>query len=99
MRDIPRTPPETLSRAREVAKKAGVAHVYTGNVHDPAGQSTFCASCGQLLIERDWYQLGRYEIDAEGNCNGCGARLAGRFAATKGTWGARRLPVRIATYR
>jgi pyruvate formate lyase activating enzyme len=97
MRDIPATPPETLTRAREIAKKHGIHHVYTGNVHDPGGQSTFCASCGQLLIERDWYQLGKWNLDAEGKCNSCGTALAGRFEAKKGSWGARRLPVRIRT--
>jgi pyruvate formate lyase activating enzyme len=97
MRDIPPTPPETLSRAREISKKHGIHHVYTGNVHDPKGQSTFCASCDQLLIERDWYQLGKWNLDADGKCNSCGTPLAGRFAAKKGTWGARRLPVHIRT--
>ncbi len=95
MRDIPATPPETLTRARRIAKAHGLAHVYTGNVHDPGGQSTFCASCGQLLIERDWYQLGEWNLDADGKCNRCGTALAGRFAPKKGSWGARRLPVHI----
>ena len=53
MRDRPPTPPGTLTRAREVALAEGLRYVYTGNVHDPAGQSTYCGSCGALLIERD----------------------------------------------
>ena len=43
------------TRAREIALSKGLHYVYTGNVHDRAGGSTFCPSCGALLIERDWY--------------------------------------------
>jgi pyruvate formate lyase activating enzyme len=39
MREVPGTPAATLSLAREIAQKAGLRHVYTGNVHDEAGQS------------------------------------------------------------
>ena len=90
MNDLPRTPPETLARARTQALGAGIRHVYTGNVHDEAGQSTYCASCGELVIQRDWYQLGRYHLDATGRCMSCEATLPGRFAAVPGTWGPRR---------
>jgi pyruvate formate lyase activating enzyme len=95
MSDIPRTPAATLRRAREQARAHGIAHVYTGNVHDQDGQSTYCAGCGALLIERDWYTLGTYRIQG-GACPSCGHPAAGRFGADKGTWGARRLPVLIA---
>ncbi|MEZ4451560.1 MAG: AmmeMemoRadiSam system radical SAM enzyme [Nannocystaceae bacterium] len=91
----PATPPETLRRAREQALAHGLRHVYTGNVHDPAGQSTYCAGCGARVIERDWYELGGYELDAQGGCRRCGRRLAGAFAERPGSWGRRRLRVRI----
>ncbi len=84
------TPPETLFRARAQAKRAGIHHVYTGNVHDTEGQSTFCASCGTLLIERDWYALGEFRLDASGRCRDCGEPLSGRFDAQPGSWGPRR---------
>lgn len=93
--DVPRTPTATLRRAREQALTAGLKHVYTGNAHDPAGQSTYCAGCGALLIERDGYTLGTYAIDAAGKCQACGHGLAGRFAAEgKERWGNRRQRVR-----
>jgi len=92
MQDVPRTPAATLARARALAKDEGVHHVYTGNVHDEAGQSTYCASCGALLIGRDWYRLGAWNLDAGGRCR-CGASLAGVFEARPGTWGPRRLRV------
>jgi pyruvate formate lyase activating enzyme len=81
MRDIGPTPPATLTRARRIALDNGVHHAFTGNVHDPGGSSTYCHACGDLLIERDWYQLGRWQLDA--------------FDAKPATFGARRIPVRI----
>lgn len=95
MRDIPATPATTLSRARRIAQGAGLHHVYTGNVHDPEGGSTWCAGCGALLIERDWYELGRWHLTPEGACASCGTALPGVFEAAPGTWGRKRLPVRL----
>ena len=94
MMDVPATPPQTLSRARRQALAAGLSYVYTGNVHDTAGQSTYCADCGVLLIERDWYRIGAYRV-VGGACPDCGAALPGRFADRKGDWGQRRLPIAI----
>ena len=94
MLDTPRTPAETLSRARDQARAAGLRHVYTGNVHDSEGGSTWCPECGQLLIERDWYKLGAWNLEA-GRCNRCQAQLTGHFEDQPGTWGPRRLPVHI----
>ena len=98
MRETPATPPSTLRRAREIAREAGVHHVYTGNVHDRDGQSTWCAGCGGLLIERDWYVLGEWNLDAAGCCRACGARCPGVFEAAPGDWGPRRQPVRLADF-
>ncbi|HWN68916.1 MAG TPA: AmmeMemoRadiSam system radical SAM enzyme [Haliangium sp.] len=95
MTDIPHTPPATLIRARQQALAHGIKHVYTGNVHDAAGQSTYCAGCGALLIERDWYAIGEYRVTDRGACPDCGHALAGRFEARHGHWGPRRLPVVI----
>jgi pyruvate formate lyase activating enzyme len=90
MTALPRTPAATLSRARAQALATGLRHVYTGNVHDEQGQSTYCASCGEVLIQRDWYRLGRYHLDATGRCHSCGASVPGRFEAAAGSWGPRR---------
>jgi len=81
MTDRPSTPPET--------------YAYTGNVVDPEGGSTYCHNCGELLIGRDWYQLSTWNLDHGGKCLECGTQCAGRFDGPPGTWGARRLPVRI----
>ncbi|THV29970.1 AmmeMemoRadiSam system radical SAM enzyme [Glycomyces paridis] len=95
MRDVPPTPPATLRRARRIALDAGLRFVYTGNVHDPEGQTTTCA-CGEALIVRDWYRIDRYAVSDSGQCTACGARLPGVFDGPAGDWGPRRQPIRIA---
>jgi pyruvate formate lyase activating enzyme len=95
MMDKPHTPAETLTRARTIALGNCLRYVYTGNVHDPVGSSTYCPTCGTLLIERDWYELGRWRLDADGGCLRCGARVPGVFAGPPGHWGAQRQPVRL----
>ena len=52
----------------------GLRYVYTGNVHDGAGGSTYCHGCGALLIGRDWYELTGWGLDARGCCRACGTR-------------------------
>ncbi|HWB38233.1 MAG TPA: AmmeMemoRadiSam system radical SAM enzyme, partial [Rugosimonospora sp.] len=96
MRDVPRTPPETLSRARRIAREHGLRYVYTGNVHDEAGQTTACPGCGRDVVVRDWYVLREYQLTDSGACRHCGTHLPGRYDGPAGTWGPRRLPVRFA---
>jgi pyruvate formate lyase activating enzyme len=93
MRDRPPTAPATLARARRIALDNGVRYAYTGNVHDPAGQSTRCHHCGTLVIERDWYRLGALAAHRRRPLRDL--PLPGVFDGPPGTWGPRRLPVRI----
>jgi pyruvate formate lyase activating enzyme len=95
MRDVPHTPPATLRRARRIALDHGLRFVYTGNVHDPDGQTTTCPSCDKPLIVRDWYEIRSYRVTDDGRCTSCDAALPGRFDGPVGTWGSRRLPVRL----
>jgi len=93
MMDIPPTPPETLTRARRIAMDAGLHYVYTGNVHDPSGGTTFCPSCREPLIVRDWYEILDYRLSDDGCCIKCNARVAGYFEHFSEPFGARRIPV------
>jgi pyruvate formate lyase activating enzyme len=95
MQDHPPTPPATLTRARQIALGNGLRYVYTGNVHDESGGSTYCHGCGAKLIGRDWYVMTEWSLTAEGACAECGEPCAGRFDQRPGNWGARRLPVRL----
>ena len=96
MLNVPATPPATLAMARRIARQAGVRHAYVGNVHDVGRQSTFCSRCGECVIQRDWYVLGAWGLDAHGACHSCGESLPGVFEAKPGVWGNRREPVRLA---
>jgi len=96
MMDVPATPPSTLTRARRIAMDNGIRYAYTGNVHDPEGDSTWCHACGELLIARDWYEIGAYHLTDDGRCRGCGTPCAGVFDGPAGHWGRRRMPIRIA---
>ena len=97
MTDRAPTPPATLALAYDVAQQAGLPHVYTGNISDRRRQSTYCPSCGKLLIERDGYKLGEYALAGD-TCAHCGSPVAGRFDDRPGDWGNRRQPVRIAAF-
>ncbi|MGY0217054.1 AmmeMemoRadiSam system radical SAM enzyme [Endozoicomonadaceae bacterium StTr2] len=95
MRDIARTPAATLTRARNIALANGIHYAYTGNVHDSQGGTTWCSACGELLIERDWYELGIWGLNEQGCCSKCGTHLPGVIEKLPGDWGTRRMPVRI----
>ena len=90
------TPPATLRRARRRARAAGLHHVYTGNVRDLEGGTTWCSGCGGAVVVRDGYEILSFRLDADGACHDCGKPCPGVFEATPGAWGSRRLPVRLA---
>ncbi len=98
MRDIERTPPATLRRARDIARANGVRYAYTGNVHDAEGDTTSCHACGATLIERDWYDLRQFRV-VDGACPDCGEAVAGVFEEAPGDWGRRRQPVDMRRWR
>jgi len=95
MLDRPPTPPERLQRARRIALDNGVRYAYTGNIHDAAGQSTYCHHCGKRLIDRDGYVLGEWNLTDDGRCRFCDTPCAGIFSGPPGRWGGRRMPVRL----
>ena len=98
MTDVPHTPAETLTRAREIARLAGLRYVYTGNVHDEEGGTTYCPACENALIVRDWYEIRSYRVTEAGACGFCGATLAGRYRKFGKPFGPRRIPVRLAAH-
>jgi len=92
MMDTPATPPDTLMKARNIALAEGLHYVYTGNVYDPEGGSTYCPNCNHQVIERNWYELGEYNVK-DGSCSNCGHIVSGHFYDKPGTWGRKRLPL------
>ena len=91
------TPLRTLRLACQLAQHAGLRYAYTGNVSDREHQSTYCPGCGRVVIERDGYVLGVFDV-RQGRCRHCQTPIAGRFDAAPGELCGRRLPVRIAAF-
>jgi pyruvate formate lyase activating enzyme len=97
MMDLPPTPAATLSRARKIAIEEGLHYVYTGNVHDREGGTTFCPGCGAALVVRDWHAILEYRLTPEGSCASCGTTIPGLFERfdSRRQFGRRRIPVAI----
>ncbi len=94
MRDTRHTPKKTLQRAREIALAHGLNYVYTGNVHDQNGDTTFCPQCREPLIVRDWYRMLSWQMN-NGHCAHCNHQIAGVFEDKPGNWGSKREVVYI----
>jgi pyruvate formate lyase activating enzyme len=73
--DLPPTPIETMSQAREIGLRAGLRYVYQGNVPG-VGENTYCYNCGELLIERYGYRIVKNRI-VESRCPRCGVEIDG----------------------
>ena len=97
MTDLPPTPAATVKRARRIAMDEGLHYVYTGNVHDREGGTTFCPSCRAPLIVRDWHRIEDYRLTEDGKCPECATAIPGRFERfdLKAQWGRKRIPVAI----
>jgi pyruvate formate lyase activating enzyme len=95
MLDVPATPLETLTKAREIALRNGIYYPFTGNVIDPEGGSTFCHNCHNKVIERMSYQITDYRLKDDGSCEFCGTKCAGVFAGPPGNWDGRRRAIEV----
>lgn len=74
--DRPPTPAATLFAARDIGLRAGLRHVYTGNIPGEGGEDTLCPDCGRTLIARRGYRIHANRL-AEGRCDACGAEIDG----------------------
>ncbi len=82
MADNENTPLDTLVRAADIGREAGLRYVYAGNVHGRAGEyeSTFCPSCQRALIKRVGFSLRDYQLTDGGKCPHCDEAVAGIWA-------------------
>lgn len=74
LKNIQPTPVTDLEKAYEIAKNAGMKYVYIGNVPSGSGENTYCYGCGELLIERNNYQI-KDHIQKENKCPTCNAGI------------------------
>jgi pyruvate formate lyase activating enzyme len=70
------TPAVSMRRAYDLGREAGLRYVYVGNMPDARLEDTFCTNCGQTVIERWGFRVGRRNI-RDGKCGNCGTRVAG----------------------
>lgn len=92
---FPPTSVNTLQRARQIAQNNGIAHVYLGNSGDLDGVHTYCSQCHKLLIKREGYALTEYRLKDRNHCDICQTICPGYFDDNPGSWGSRRLPIRL----
>ena len=70
--DVEPTPTETIDRAVQAARARGLKYVYAGNVFGSRWENTYCPNCGNVVIERHGYVLGRIALDSANRCKNCG---------------------------
>lgn len=76
LKNLPLTPDETLSEAREIALNTGINYAYTGNIPGHPGENTYCPQCKKLVIGRIGYSI-RENNMADGGCRFCGHTIPG----------------------
>jgi len=86
MTDPPRTPVETLLRACEIGKAAGLRYIYPGNIPGAfdTRENTNCVSCGELLIRRRGFVVEDNRMKGS-DCLKCGTRVPGVWEANPPT--------------
>jgi pyruvate formate lyase activating enzyme len=81
MTDPDDTGPETLARAAQIGRKAGLRYIYAGNLPGEVGdlENTRCPNCQELLVERSGYLITDYRLTPGGRCPMCSALIPGRW--------------------
>ena len=79
--DSPPTPVETLRRAADLGREAGLVHVYVGNVGSEG--VTSCPACGGSLIRRLGFAVAQNAI-RDGACPHCGRPDRGNMELSVG---------------
>lgn len=75
--NLPPTPEETIKKARSVCLEAGMKYVYTGNIEDETGSTTYCPASSQPVIKRLGYFIKENLINSEGKAQNCPETIPG----------------------
>ncbi|MBN2071328.1 MAG: AmmeMemoRadiSam system radical SAM enzyme [Candidatus Krumholzibacteriota bacterium] len=76
--NIPPTTAESLERAWSISRDAGIRFVYIGNLPGHAAENTYCPDCGEKIISRKGYTVGKIDI-VNGKCLYCGNTVPGSW--------------------
>ncbi len=80
--DAGRTPAETLLRAAEIGRAAGLRYVYAGNLPGSVGrwEDTLCPTCGSTLVARRGFFAPPTNWLSEGRCPRCHTPIPGLWS-------------------
>ena len=83
------TDSQTLIRAAEIGREAGLRYVYAGNLPGNVGEyeTTCCPHCSYQLVKRSGYVIQEYKITGNGSCPNCGEKIAGLWSKDPSTVG------------
>lgn len=76
LKDLPRTPLQTLEKCRDIALETGLEYVYLSNVAPHEGNDTFCPKCKGKVVKRLGFKILENSLD-NGACKKCGTKLPG----------------------
>jgi len=74
--DLAPTPVDTLVRARQAARDAGIDFVYVGNATTEGGETTTCPVCGAELVVRHGFSVETMRV-SDGKCPDCSTPIPG----------------------
>lgn len=77
MRNVPPTSPETMLRAYEIGREAGLQYCYLGNVRNSERSATYCPGCGAVLVRREGYHTEIAPAFRDGRCLHCNTKIPG----------------------
>lgn len=76
----PPTSLETLERAWQIGRQAGLSYVYLGNLPGHPLENTLCPACSTLLIRRFGFAVREYRLDHD-HCPRCGQSIPGVWSS------------------
>jgi pyruvate formate lyase activating enzyme len=81
LNEIPSTSVQTLEKACDLSKEAGLNYVYIGNVPGHRFENTYCPNCKELLIKRFSFEIVKWNLTEDMRCPACGENIAikGKF--------------------
>jgi len=81
MQETDATSVQTLLRACEIGREAGLHYCYAGNRPGRCGEweNTRCPNCGETVVERCGFTIRSNRLTAAGTCPKCSQAIAGRW--------------------